>query len=156
MRQQIGEIRGVTDRPFAVGFITHLIPLLPDNFESALEEKVPVVAFSFSDPKPWIGKATRPPRISGRRPIRSARDPISGADRNAAKANDMVISPSASTPEPNSPSRLANTGITMPKPIVTMTTLAARSRTIFRARGALRAGVSTWYSQAPQRATDSA
>ena len=57
VRQQIAEIRGVTDRPFAVGFITHLIPLLPENFEAALEEKVPVVAFSFSDSKPWIGKA---------------------------------------------------------------------------------------------------
>lgn len=57
VRQQISQIRSQTDRPFAVGFINHLIPMLPDNFDVVLEEKVPVVAFSFSDPKPWIGRA---------------------------------------------------------------------------------------------------
>ncbi len=53
VREQISHIRSQTDQPFGVGFITHLIPELPQNFEVALEEKVPVIAFSFSDPKPW-------------------------------------------------------------------------------------------------------
>ena len=57
VREQINHIRSQTERPFAVGFITHLIPQVPDNFEAALEERAPVLAFSFTDPKPWIGRA---------------------------------------------------------------------------------------------------
>jgi nitronate monooxygenase len=57
VREQITHIRSQTERPFAVGFISHLIPQVPDNFEVALEERAPVVAFSFSDPRPWIGRA---------------------------------------------------------------------------------------------------
>ncbi len=57
LRQQIALVRSRTDRPFGVGFITHLIGADPTNFEIALEEKVPVVIFSFSDPEPWLGRA---------------------------------------------------------------------------------------------------
>ncbi len=57
MRQQISHIRSQTDRPFGVGFITQLIEPDPRNFEIALDERVPVVVFSFTDPNPWIGLA---------------------------------------------------------------------------------------------------
>lgn len=57
VRQQIELIRARTDRPFAVGFMTQLISQLPKNFEVVLEKRAPVVAFSFSDPRPWIGRA---------------------------------------------------------------------------------------------------
>ena len=57
MREQIAYIRARTDRPFGIGFITQLIEDRPENFEIALEEKVPVVVFSFSDPQPWLGRA---------------------------------------------------------------------------------------------------
>ena len=57
MREQIAYIRAQTDRPFGIGFITQLIEDRPENFEIALEEKVPVVVFSFSDPQPWLGRA---------------------------------------------------------------------------------------------------
>ena len=57
LREQIAYIRATTDRPFGVGFITHLIEPDPKNFEIALEERVPVVIFSFSDPRPWLGQA---------------------------------------------------------------------------------------------------
>ena len=57
LRQQIALVRSRTDRPFGVGFITHLIDVDPINFEIALEEKVPVIVFSFSDPEPWLGRA---------------------------------------------------------------------------------------------------
>ena len=57
MREQIAYIRAQTDRPFGIGFITQLIEDRPENFEVALEEKVPVVVFSFSDPQPWLGRA---------------------------------------------------------------------------------------------------
>ena len=45
------------DRPFGVGFITHLIPTFPTLFDVAMEEKVPVITFSFADPSPWIHRA---------------------------------------------------------------------------------------------------
>ena len=57
MREQIAYIRARTDRPFGIGFITQLIEDRPENFEIALEEKVPVIVFSFSDPQPWLGRA---------------------------------------------------------------------------------------------------
>ena len=57
MRQQIAHVRSRTDRPFGVGFITQLIEPDPKNFEIALEEGVPVIIFSFTDPQPWLGRA---------------------------------------------------------------------------------------------------
>ena len=55
--EQIAFIRSQTDQPFGVGFITHLIASNPGNFETALAEKVPVIIFSFADPRPWLAKA---------------------------------------------------------------------------------------------------
>ena len=55
--EQIAFIRSHTERPFGVGFINHLFPRLPDNFQAALDAAAPVIAFSFSDPQPWIGRA---------------------------------------------------------------------------------------------------
>ena len=57
MREQIAYIRSQTECPFGVGFITHLIGLDPTNFEVALEARAPVCIFSFSDPRPWLGRA---------------------------------------------------------------------------------------------------
>ena len=56
-REQIAYIRGQTKRPFGAGFITQLIEYNTANFEIALEERVPVVIFSFADPVPWLGRA---------------------------------------------------------------------------------------------------
>ena len=57
VREQIRYVRSQTSSPFGVGFITHLIPVFPENFEVALEERVPVITFSFADPQPWLGRA---------------------------------------------------------------------------------------------------
>jgi nitronate monooxygenase len=57
LRQQIALIRSQTDRPFGVGFITQLIETDPTNFEIVLEERVPVIVFSFTDPQPWLSRA---------------------------------------------------------------------------------------------------
>jgi nitronate monooxygenase len=57
VREQIRHIRSRTDQPFGVGFITHCIPVSPQNFEVVLEEEVPVVLFSFADPRPWLDRA---------------------------------------------------------------------------------------------------
>ena len=57
VREQIRAIRSQTDLPFGVGFITHCIPAAPENFEVVLEERVPVILFSFANPEPWLGRA---------------------------------------------------------------------------------------------------
>ena len=54
---QVSSIRAATDRPFAVGFITQFIPMVLPLFEATLTEQVPVVMFSFGDPKPWVEQA---------------------------------------------------------------------------------------------------
>ena len=57
LREEIRATRELTDRSFGVGFITHLIPAMPDLLNVALEEKVPVIAFSFADPAPYAAMA---------------------------------------------------------------------------------------------------
>ena len=57
LRQQLALIRLRTDQPFGVGFITQRIGADPTNFETVLEERVPVVVFSFTDPQPWLSRA---------------------------------------------------------------------------------------------------
>ena len=57
LRHQLDFVRSETDRPFGVGLITHLIEPDPTNFEIVLDEKVPVIIFSFADPMPWLGRA---------------------------------------------------------------------------------------------------
>ena len=58
LRNQIELARAKSDgRPFGLGFITHLIPAFPDLFEVAIDERVPVIAFSFSDPSQWVSRA---------------------------------------------------------------------------------------------------
>lgn len=60
LRGQIELARSLCeDRPFGVGFITHLIPPLPTLFDVAIEMRVPVIAFSFADPAPWIDRAKK-------------------------------------------------------------------------------------------------
>jgi nitronate monooxygenase len=57
IREQIDLIRSTTDQPFGVGFITQRLAVTPENFQTALDEKVPVVLFSFADPTPWVPRA---------------------------------------------------------------------------------------------------
>lgn len=57
LKKEIDQTRALTDKPFGVGFITHLIPALPGLLELALDEKVPVIAFSFEDPTPYVAMA---------------------------------------------------------------------------------------------------
>ena len=56
IREQVRYVRSETDRPFGVGFVTHLITENLPNFEAALDEKVPIVVFSFDDPQKWLGR----------------------------------------------------------------------------------------------------
>ena len=57
VREQIRAAREETDRPFAVGYITHLLSVLGPMFDVAIEERVPAIAFSFADPSPYVASA---------------------------------------------------------------------------------------------------
>ena len=57
LRGEIALARSQTDAPFGVGFITHRLSLDAELFDAALQERVPVIAFSFADPRPWIDRA---------------------------------------------------------------------------------------------------
>ena len=56
LRAEVATIRSHTDRPFAVGFITHFLPFAEPLFEAALAESPAAIALSFADPAPWIGR----------------------------------------------------------------------------------------------------
>jgi nitronate monooxygenase len=57
LKGEIALARSQTDGPFGVGFITHRLEVDAALFYAALEERVPVIAFSFADPRPWIDRA---------------------------------------------------------------------------------------------------
>jgi nitronate monooxygenase len=57
LREQIRLVRERTDRPFGVGFISHWLPQLPDLYRVAIDERVPVIAHSFTDPAPYMDAA---------------------------------------------------------------------------------------------------
>ncbi len=91
IREQIGHIRLQTDKPFGAGFITQHIAAAPQNFDTVLEEKVPVILLSFADPRPWLSRA----RESGAKTIcqvqtiEAARMAVEGgADILAAQGNE--------------------------------------------------------------------
>jgi nitronate monooxygenase len=86
MRRQIAHVRSQTNRPFGVGFITQLIEPDPTNFEIALDERVPVVVFSFTDPRPWLGRA----KAAGALTICQVQS-VELAERAAAAGADMLL-----------------------------------------------------------------
>ncbi|HWW52642.1 MAG TPA: nitronate monooxygenase, partial [Acidimicrobiales bacterium] len=53
---EVAIIRAGTDRPFAVGFITPFLAFTAPILEAVLAQRPAAVAFSFGDPKPWIGQ----------------------------------------------------------------------------------------------------
>src|SRR3954470_7310299 len=57
VRSQIDLVRAATDRPFCVGVITAFLPFAEPLFDAALEGRPDVLALSFSDPTPWMGRA---------------------------------------------------------------------------------------------------
>jgi nitronate monooxygenase len=57
VREQLRVVRSRTDGAFGVGFITWWLPQFAANFEVCLDERVPVLAFSFGDPAPYVARA---------------------------------------------------------------------------------------------------
>jgi len=56
LHDNIARARAVTDRAFGVGFITPYLQDQPGQLDAALDAGVQVVALSFADPRPWLGK----------------------------------------------------------------------------------------------------
>jgi nitronate monooxygenase len=57
VREQIRFMRMRTDERWGVGFITWMIPNLEANFQVCLDERVPIMAFSFGDPTQYVARA---------------------------------------------------------------------------------------------------
>jgi len=57
LRTQIRTVRERTARPFGVGFLTQRLPLVPELYQIALEERVPVIVHSFADPTSYVSAA---------------------------------------------------------------------------------------------------
>ena len=54
---QAAAVRAVTDRPFAIGFITAFLDFMGPLFDAALAASPAAIALSFGDAAPWIEKA---------------------------------------------------------------------------------------------------
>jgi nitronate monooxygenase len=50
---QAALVRDLTDRPFAIGFITPFLPFAEGHFQAALDAHPDAIALSFSDPSDW-------------------------------------------------------------------------------------------------------
>ena len=91
IREQISYIRSQTDRPFGAGFITQHIAAAPQNFDTVLEEEVPVILLSFADPRPWLSlaKESGTKSICQVQTIEAARMAVAGGtDVLAAQGNE--------------------------------------------------------------------
>lgn len=91
VREQIRHVRSHTGRPFGVGYINNFIPMLPGNFDAALEEKAPVHIFSFGNPEAWVKKAkeTGAKVICQAQTMEHARQAVAaGADVLIAQGNE--------------------------------------------------------------------
>jgi len=56
-REQIRFARSHTNGRFGVGFITEQIPRHEASFRVCVEERIPIFAFSFGDPTPYVAQA---------------------------------------------------------------------------------------------------
>lgn len=91
IREQIGYIRSQTDKPFGAGFLTQHIAAAPQNFDTVLEEEIPVILFSFADPRPWLSRAIESgaKTICQVQTVEDARIAVAaGADVVAAQGNE--------------------------------------------------------------------
>lgn len=57
VRAQAELVRSVTDRPYAIGFITPFLGAFENHFQAALDARPDAIAFSFSDPAAWARRA---------------------------------------------------------------------------------------------------
>ena len=86
VREQIALVREITDRPFAVGFITPFLEIAEPFLMAALDEQPPAVCFSFGDPAPWADRA----RAAGAKVICQVQDHETAAMAIDAGADILV------------------------------------------------------------------
>lgn len=86
-RAELNKVKSLLgNKPYGVGFITFLMESMPHLFDIAIEEKVPVMAFSFADPAPYIDRA----KIAGSITICQVRNMEQAAEAVAAGTDILV------------------------------------------------------------------
>lgn len=83
---EVETVRARTGRPFAIGFITPFLDFTAPLFDMTLAAGVPVVMFSFSDPRPWIDRAA----AAGARTICQVQT-LAGADLAVEAGADVLV-----------------------------------------------------------------
>jgi len=84
--EQVRLVRSQTDNPFAVGSLTQYIPDDLPIFDAVLEERALAIAFSFSDPAPWLRQA----KAAGAITLCQVQD-LKGADEAVAAGADVLV-----------------------------------------------------------------
>lgn len=85
--EQSARVRALTDRPFAIGFITPFLGLAEPFLARAVEERPAAICFSFGDPLPWATSV----REAGIRVICQVQDHATAAMAVAAGADVLVV-----------------------------------------------------------------
>jgi nitronate monooxygenase len=83
---QIALARAKTSKPFGVGFLSQRLAQDEGLFEIALEARLPVLAFSFADPAPWVSRA----RDAGIATVCQVQD-LEGARAAAHAGTDVIV-----------------------------------------------------------------
>jgi nitronate monooxygenase len=86
LREQLALGRSKTGRPFGVGLLTQRLPAEEALLSTAIEERVPVIAFSFADPTPWVARA----REAGIATICQVQN-VEGARLAARSGADVIV-----------------------------------------------------------------
>ena len=73
--EQVADLRSITDRPFAIGFITPFLDFAAPLLDEALDQRPAAVCLSFSDPSAWAERI----RDAGAKLICQVQD-LDGAD----------------------------------------------------------------------------
>lgn len=85
VRSQIRRARELTERPFGIGFISHL-PGTAESQRTALEEGARIIAHSFTDPTPFMAEA----RAAGAVVLCQVRT-VAEAERAGAAGVDVIV-----------------------------------------------------------------
>jgi nitronate monooxygenase len=84
--KEVAGLRSITDRPFAIGFITPFLDFAAPLFDEALEQRPDAVCLSFSAPGSWAERV----RDAGAKLICQVQD-LDGAASAAAAGADVLV-----------------------------------------------------------------
>src|SRR4051794_29506286 len=83
---QAAHVRSVTERPFAIGFITPFLQFTEPQLEAALAARPAAIALSFADPAPWVDRV----RAAGARLVCQVQT-YADADLAVAAGADVLV-----------------------------------------------------------------